>query len=366
MVSDLASRRRLVSQHLVGSSIAAPAEVVSQLGAVQAQDYAGAKWAVAMRMRGKVTDQIVEDAVSDGSIIRTHVLRPTWHFVAPADVRWMLELTAPRIKAVMAYYGRQVGLDAAVYKRSNAAITRALRGGNQLTRAELAEVLRKARIDVTGQYRLGRVVMNAELDALICSGARRGKQFTYALLDERAPSAKRMDRDQALAELAKRYFATRSPATPGDFAWWSGLTIGDATKAIELAGRSLVRESVDGRAYWSTASTRRPRRIAAPIAHLLPNYDEYFIGYKDRSGIGRRLKSSALVTGGNALIGNVIVIDGELVGAWKRRLAPGRVIVELRPMTRLTDRERQAIEAAARYYADFLKLRLEIAVPPPG
>jgi winged helix DNA-binding protein len=355
---DNIARRRLANQHLVAATLTTPSDVVRLLGAVQAQDYSGAKWAVALRTRGAV-DGVVEQALTDGSIVRTHVLRPTWHFVAPADVRWMLALTASRVKAAMAYHDRKLELDDATFRRSNTAITRALGDGKQLTRGELGQVLRRARIDVTSGQRLGHLVMRAELDGLICSGARRGKQFTYALLEERVPPAAALDRDEALLELTRRYFATRSPATASDFAWWSGLTVTDATKGIQLAGSHLEREIVDDQTLWSDAS-QPSRAKTSPTAHLLPNYDEYFIGFKDRSAIGRRLKSSEIVTGGDAVTAHVVVVDGQLVGGWKRTLEKTKVVVQLNLLAHLTAAEERAVASAAEAYGRFLGLPVEL------
>jgi hypothetical protein len=259
----------------------------------------------------------------------------------------------------MAYYNRKLELDDALFRRSNAALTRALRDGKQLTRAELAAVLRRARIDVEGTQRLGHLMMQAELDALICSGGRRGKQFTYALLEERVPPAATLDRDEALLELTKRYFVTRSPATPQDFAWWSGLTVADATKGIQMAGSALEREVIDGQRYWSDPSLRS-HATASTTAYLLPNYDEYFIGYKDRSAIGQRLTSSELVTGGDALTAHVAVVDGQLVGGWKRTIEKKAVVVELSLLTRLTSAEEHAVASAADAYGAFLGLPVEL------
>jgi hypothetical protein len=349
------AHQRLARQLLTSSKLETAADVVRRLGAVQAQDYAGAKWAVAMRTRRLVLDTAVEQAVADGAILRTHVLRPTWHFVAPADIRWMLALTAPRISAAMAHYNRKLELDASTFLRSNAALTRALRDGKQMTRPELAGVLRRARIDVEGTQRLAHLMMQAELDAVVCSGARRGKQFTYALLDERVPPAAPLDRDKALLELTRRYFATRSPATPHDFAWWSGLTVADATRGIEMAGNSLERTVIDNRAYWVDPSSDI-RASAAPTALLLPNYDEYFIGFKDRSAMAQRLQSADLVTGGDAMIANVVVVDGQLVGGWKRTLARDSVVVGLKLLARLTRAERRALDSAVESYGNFLGL----------
>lgn len=210
-------RQRLRNQGIAGATFKKPGDVVEWLAAVQAQDYAGAKWALGLRLQD-ATDDDVEQAFAEGAILRTHLLRPTWHFVTPADIRWMLALTAPRAHAVNADMSRKLELDNALFKRSNAALARALHGGRQLTRDELRGVLQKAGIATDGGLRLGYLLMRAELDGMVCSGARRGKQFTYALLDERAPHAKTLGREEALAELAQRYFVSRGPATVQDFA----------------------------------------------------------------------------------------------------------------------------------------------------
>jgi winged helix DNA-binding protein len=355
------ARRRLANQHLTTPTLETPADVVRTLGAVQAQDYAGAKWAISMRTRGRLSDAAIEQAMADGAILRTHVLRPTWHFVAPGDIRWMLALTGPRVKAAMASYDRKLGLTDAVYRRSNDTIARALEGGTHLTRTELAAVLRKRRVNVEGTQRLSHLMFRAELDALICSGPRRGKQFTYALLDERAPAAPAKTRDEALLELTRRYFATRGPATPHDFAWWSGLTVGDANAGIALAGAALARATIGDRTYWfDPAAPPVPRASRAPVAYLLPNYDEYFIGFRDRSAIGERLRSIELVTGGDALIAHVIVIGGQLVGGWRRTFEKDAVAIELNVLGRLSAAERKAVDAAISAYGTFLGVRTKV------
>src|SRR6185503_5208433 len=235
---------RLANQKLSTSTFKSPAEVVSWLGAVQAQDYAGAKWAVALRAPG-LTDSDIEQAFTDGKILRTHVMRPTWHFVLPEDIRWMLELTAPRVLAAIAYMDRQLGLDKAIIKRSNAILAKALQGGNQLTRAELGSILQRSRVN-TDDLRLGHLLSHAEVDGIICSGGRRGKQFTYALIDERAPRARTLKRDEALAELTRRYFVSHGPATVQDFVWWSGLTTADARNGLEMNKSRLIQETANG------------------------------------------------------------------------------------------------------------------------
>ena len=354
--SDI-TQRRLANQQLLTSSLTDPAEVVRRLGAVQAQDYGAAKWGVGARTRGAV-DAVVERAASDGSIVRTHVLRPTWHFVAPADIRWMLALTAPRVKAAIAHYDRQLGLDAALFRRSRTVLTRALQGGRQLTRAELAVLLCQTRVDALELQRVGQLLMRAELDGIVCSGARRGKQATYALLDERVPPAPPLERDAALLELTMRYFATRGPATLKDFAWWSGLTQADAGRGLEIAGRRLTREVIGGEWYWCEPSP--PPRRRAPTAHLLPNFDEYLVSFENRSAIAARLSSAGVEIGRSALLAHAIVVDGQVVGGWKRTLSKKAVVVQLRPLVHLTRSETSAVQEAAQAFGAFLELPVQL------
>lgn len=346
--------QRLASQRLVGPPFAAPLDVVRQLGAVQAQDYSASKWGIAQRTPG-ATDREVERALTDGAIVRTHVLRPTWHWVAAEDIRWMLALTAPRVRALMTYYDRKLELDDGVFARSAAVLTKALAGGMHLTRAELGTILARARIGATSGQRLAHLMMRAELDALVCSGARRGKQFTYALLDERVPAARARPREEALAELATRYFRTRGPATVYDFAWWSGLTVSDAGRGIESIVSSLERRTADGRTYWMAGDA--PPAVAAPgVAHLLPNYDEYFIGLKDRSAISETIAASRVAVTADAFAGHVIIVNGQLVGGWKR-IATGRTLrLALRFVVGVTARQRRAVEAQAQRLGAFLAL----------
>jgi hypothetical protein len=351
------ARRRLVRQHLVSPVLAGAADVVRMLGAVQAQDYAGAKWGVGQRAVG-LTDADVDRAFDSGAIIRTHVLRPTWHFVAPDDLRWMLALSGPRVSATMTYYNRLLGLDRTVFRKSNATLTRALRDARQLTRRELVSALGSAGLKVpTGQH-AAHLLMQAELDGVICSGARRGKQHTYALLDERVPPTRMPERDEALAELTRRYFATRGPATLRDFSWWSGLTMADARRGADVVGSFLHRERDADGTEWLAPSTA----VALPrarTAHLLPNYDEYFIGFKDRSAISCRLRDARSLLRSDALATHIVIIDGQIVGGWKRAMAkPTTIRLEL--LVPLTPAERKLVEGAVRRLGAFLDLPLRI------
>lgn len=344
---------RLHNQHLLQDKFNQPAEVVRRLGAVQAQDFAGAKWAIGLRSN-RLTDSDVERAFTDGSFLRTHLLRPTWHFVAPEDIRWMLALTAPRVRAQLAYMDRQLELDQTFFRKSKALLVRTLQGGNQFTRAELERAFQQAHIPAAGQ-RLGHLLMHAELDGLICSGPRRGKQFTYMLLEERVPAVKTRSRDESLAELVRRYFLTRGPATFKDFCVWSGMTLADARNGMDMVKTEFVNEIVDDQSYWFSGSvTPGPRN--SPLAHLLPNYDEYFIGFKDRSAIGKLADQAGIKRNDPALLANLLLLNGQAAGGWRRTLKQDAVIVEVSLITRLAKAEEQAVRGAAEEFGRFLGL----------
>ena len=349
---DLA-RSRLVQQHLAGPPCQAPEDVVASLLAVQAQDFAGAKWALAQRAEAGA-DSKAQLAFDAGRILRTHVLRPTWHFVTPADIRWLLALTAPRVHAASAYYFRQLGVDAALAKRSKRRIERALSRGAHLTREELGQALGDKGRAMTGN-RLAYVIIWAELDGLICSGAMRGKRHTYALLEQQAPSAPALARDEALASIALRYVSGHGPAQARDLAWWSGLTLKDARRGLEASKDSLERSEIGGNTYWA-APARAAVRRRGPLVHLLPNYDELLIAFADRSAMiepGIEPKISVLSA-------HFVVIDGRIVGGWKRTLTRHAVAIEARLLRSLTAAERRALDGAAARYAASLGLELRL------
>ena len=348
------AQRRLVSQRLVASRLKGPKQVVEWLGAVQAQDYAGAKWALGQRIRG-ATDRDIERAFDNGEILRTHLLRPTWHFVSPADIRWLLELTRQRVHATNASMYRKLGVDAALVRRSTNALTKALEGGNHLTRAALRDALERAGVPTKGELRMGYIMMHAELEGLVCSGPRRGKQFTYALLDERVPGTPVLEREEALAELSRRYFTSRGPATVHDFAKWSGLTIAACRKGLDAVQHELEHEVVDGKEYWFKPTKAVGGEASSLTAHLLSIYDEYVSGYKDRSAIVTAKNAARLVAIGNALTG-IVLVNGQIVGTWKRALDVAAVRVRLELFTRLKRDANSAVDAAVAKYAQFLTM----------
>ena len=356
MTIDDVLRMRLTASGLLKPGFASPSDLVGWLTAVQAQDYAGAKWAVGQRLK-RATNSLVDDAFQSGRVLRTHVLRPTWHFVLPEDLRWLLRLTAPRLIATSQAYYRQTELDEKLFTKSRKVFEKSLCGNNYLTRDELAQELSRAKIQASG-IRLALLVMRAELDAVIVSGPRRGKQFTYALVDERAPQSRDLERDEALAELARRYFASHGPALPQDFAWWSGLNAADARRAIELAAPALEHFSVANKTYWFVEPSKRVR---APSPHvlLLPNYDEYVVAYKDRSPILGASSPQAFVLG-HALANHVIVKDGVVIGAFRRALSQTTLELEATLLEKLDSATNDALHAAAQRYANFLELKLTL------
>ena len=351
------ARRRLHNQFLSQQTFEKPEDVVQLMGAVQAQDYAAAKWALGLRLRGG-TDDGIEQAFADGTVLRTHIMRPTWHFVTPADIRWMLMLTAPRVLVASAYYFRISELDDAVFRKSNDVLVEALQGGRQLTRTELASALQQAGIACDNLLRLGYIIIHAELEGILCSGARRGKQFTYALLDERAPQSRTLDRDEALAEFAMRYFTGHGPATLQDFVWWSGLTTADAKAGLEMASSRLTREVIDGQTCWSSSDIVPADEVSQTI-YLLPNFDEYTVGYTDRSAVidEADLPKFDVRSG---VLDNTIVLNGRAVGTWKRALKKNAVVITPNLFTPLNEGEMQALIEAANRYGAFLGLPVSI------
>jgi hypothetical protein len=338
---------RLHNQQLSAATFSRPADLVSWMGAIQAQDYAGAKWALANRLKNPVESEI-DKALNDGEILRTHVLRPTWHFVSPRDIRWMLQLTEPRISAFCAKHFRDLQLDNSILKRSNNVIARALEEGQHLTKTEIGDALRKAGIE-TEDLRLTFIIIRAELDQLICNGARRGKQFTYALLEQRAPNSKRLHKDEALSELAKRYFTSRGPATVRDFTWWSGLSNIDARSATENIKSQLSVEVVKEQTYLFMPSGKDPVKGSRVL--LLPPWDEYTVAYKDRSlVIDPEFEKEA----GHGIFNSNIVVNGYLKGSWRRELKGHSLEFESRYFSPPPKTLLQKVTSTAKLYAKFL------------
>ena len=352
------AERRLANQRLGGEPFESPVDTVRGLCAVQSQDYSGAKWALGQRTRS-TTEAEIDRLFDAGAILRTHVLRPTWHFVLPEDVRWLLELTGPRINRALAARHRELGIDRRIVSRSLAAFENALRGGFHLTRSELGEVLSAAGVPPEGQ-RLPHLLMGAELDGLVTSGPRRGGQFTYALLAERAPNARILNRTDAMAELARRYFCSHGPAQLQDFVWWSGLTVSDARSAIAMAGGALAHQAIDGSRYWFDAEAG-PGRRSPEVVHLLPNYDEYTVGYRDRAAAldPDRVFVPSLFPRGS-ILANIVTVGGRVRGAWRRSRRGRGMRLEVRLLDPLNSSEAAALDAARDRLSTFLGCAIDL------
>jgi len=348
---DIAGRR-LRSQRIAGAGFQRPGEVVAWMGAVQAQDYLGALWALGIRMEA-AGEETIEQAIADRTVVRSWPMRGTLHFVAPADVRWMLALLGSRVIAGQRARHRQLELDQVAFDRSRDIVTRALEGGRRLTRDALYETLEAAGVASTGQRGI-HILQRLALEGLLCFASREGKQQTFALLEEWVPAARALERDEALAELAGRYFQSHGPATVQDFAWWSGLTVAEVKRGIELAGPRLEREVIDGQAFWLAAASAgaEAAKPASPTVWLLPPFDEYTVAYKDRSAVLD--PAHGRVMSGNGIFYPVIVVDGQVAGTWKRVFKKGSVEITLSPFAPLKKKERQAAALAAERYGDFL------------
>ena len=341
------ARIRRHTQRLLGTPLGSAQEVVGWLGAVQAQEVAVAPWSLGQRSRA--THREVAEALASGAILRTHILRPTWHYVLASDLRWMMTLTAPRVRARMAPMDRKIGVDKLV-ARSNDAIARALEG-RSLTRTELGAALARKRIDAKGQI-LGHLVMHAELALVACSGPPKGKQQTYALVDDRVPErAVGPTGEEAIVELARRYVRSHGPATPRDFSWWSGLTIKEARRGMEAAGLESV--TADDRTYWFEPPLPSPRKSAVR-AHLLQAYDEYGIAFTESRDVLDLGGQARPQTSGAVSFVHWFTIDGQLAGYWRRALARGPGEIDVAPVRPLDAREWKAIDAEVARYGAFL------------
>ena len=344
---------RLANQGIANPTFAQPGDVVAWLGALQAQDYLGALWTIGLRM-ASATERQIEAALAERTIVRTWPMRGTLHFVAAPDVHWLLELLAPRVIAQSAGRYRQLELDEMTFARSKEVFAQALQGGQQFTRDEMHQLLEQVNIATAGQ-RGYHILLRAAQDRLICFGVPRGKQQTFTLLDEWIPPAKTLTRDDALAALAQRYFTSHGPAQLADFVWWSGLTIKEARIAIELAKAHLGQATIDGQNYWF-GTALSIEKTDAPSLALLPGFDEFMLGYTDRSASLDAPDAKKIHPGSNGVFSPTLVIDGKVTGTWKRTFKKGTVVIEMVEFRPLNSAEQQAFRAAAQRYGEFLGL----------
>ena len=356
MTIDIAGRR-LFNQRIVQSTFERPSQVVSWFGAMQAQDWAGVKWAIALRCHA-ATETTIEQAIVNKTIIRTWLLRGTLQVVAAADIRWMLALLAPRLLAQSARRRKQLELQDVILARSFEVITSVLQDHKRLTRANLLLALEQAGISIQGQ-RGYHILRHAGLEGLICFGPMQDKDQTFVLLDDWVPHSKGLEHEEAVTELARGYFSSHGPATLQDFVWWSGLPKAQARAGLDMIQSQLYRVNLDGETYWLPLSDTTPDDMAS-TAYLLPAYDEYYLGYKIRDAVlGAGYDKNAVSSGG--VFRPVVVIDGQIVGTWKQALKKGSVVIDLKPLKAFTEIEYQALLTAANQYGNYLERPVVLA-----
>jgi hypothetical protein len=319
------SNYRLHNQGVSNRRFKTPFDVVKNLGAVQAQDYLGALWAIGLRMKN-AKEADIEKAIIDRSIVRSWPMRGTLHFVPAQDLRWMLKLLTPRVFHRAAGIYKEAGLDAKMLLKSKKILSSALQDGKILTRNEMYETLGKSGISIADQRGLHILGYLAQ-EGLICFGPRKGKQQTFVLLDEWIPSSNMLTRDQSLARLALTYFTGHGPATIHDFSWWSGLTIAEVKEAIEMIGSQLQQERVDDVTYWMSGAANpvKPR----DTLFLLPAYDEFLVAYKDRNAAFKPKNRDLLKTYRNAIFGPTIIHNGYITGTWNRSFMKNEVAIKI-------------------------------------
>jgi hypothetical protein len=346
--------RRFHAQHLSVPALRTPAEVVAHLCAVQSQDYLGAKWSVGQRMKRGV-DADIDRAMAEGTILRTHILRPTWHFVTPADIGWMLELTAPQVRRLNVYVAKRFDVNAKLLSRSLAVVAASLEGGKRQTREELSAVLSRAKLQATG-IRMAYVMMEGELTGLLCSGALKGKKQTYALLSERAPKPKKLGREEATAELLRRYFVGHTPSTLKQFCWWSGLSVKESKAALAEVRKEFEVERVGGVEWFS--AQRKGKGGAAPRAWFIPEYDEALVGSPEM-GVPR-IGSDRRAGRPTRSYDRPIIINGRWAGTWKREFEGKGAVLLAELFGKVTGADRKALEKETKEYGRFLGIPVKL------
>lgn len=346
-------RYRLANQQICQPMFTKPAELVAWLGAVQGQDFLAAKWALGLRLP-TTTETAIDQAIADRSVVRTWAMRGTLHLIAADDVRWILNLLRPRLHILSASYLRRLELDEKKLTKSYDAMTNALSGGKQLIRQELNVALAQAGIP-THDIRMNLLLVRAASDGLICCGVRRGSENTYTLLDEWIAPTKPRERDDALAELTKRYFLSHGPATLQDFVWWSGLTVAEAKAGIHSVKEQLIQEMYNKQTYWMAQHERFGYDTSLAV-HLLPSFDEYLVGYKNRTAALGSLDFKQIVSAGNGIFSPVIVVDGRVAGTWKRTVQKNTVLIETNLFNALSATHQEGLDLARERYARFKEL----------
>jgi hypothetical protein len=350
LLRDIA-RQRLLNQRIASPTHDTPSDVVASLAGVQAQDYSGALWAIGLRLPN-ATEAGIKQAIADRTIIRTWAMRGTLHFVAASDAHWILELLAPRMIAKSVGRNRQLELTAAIFTRIEKILVKALQGGRRVTRDAAYKLLEGARIS-TARQRGIHILWHLAQQRVICFGTHAEKQPTFVLLDEWLPPIKKRGRDEALAELARRYFSSHGPATLRDFVWWSGLKVSDAKAGLEMISSQLEQHMVGGTVYWMSREAPPAQQVAATL-NLLPSFDQFLIGYKDRGASLDPRHAHKITPGGNGMMMQAVLNHGRVVGTWKRAFQKNAVAVTANFFAPPKKDEARAFAGAAARYSQFL------------
>ena len=348
---------RLLNQQIAAHKFESPDEVVKWFGAVQAQDYLGALWAIGLRINN-ATESDIEKAIANKTILRTWPMRGTLHFIAPEDARWMLQLLTPRIISRAAAIYRNSGLDKKVFAKSSRVIVKALQGGKQFERQEIYRILEEAKISTSGNRGLHILGMLAQ-QGLICFGPRKGKQQSFVLLDEWVPETKSLKGDEATATLAQTYFTSHGPATVQDFVWWSGLTVADAKRGLDIIKKKFTEIRLNDNSYWMRDNALLSVEKLKGI-FLLPCFDEYLVGYKDRSAAVTAQFTQQMFGASNGIFASVLLINGKVEGTWKRSFYKNEVIIEIKPFKKLMQTEKAEILKVAKQYSNFTAMNLKL------
>lgn len=363
MEPDEITRQRLSSQGILRSIPKKSEDAVFSLGAVQAQDYNAALWAIGLRCKEGTTKSEIESSIAEHKIVRNWLMRGTLHFAASEDMRWIMNLLSPRLSRTAALRDSRLRLTENVIKKTKVLLYNALRGGKHLNRKEIYEILKKGCVPTTNN--LGyHMLYRAAWDGLICFGLHDGKQPTFALLDDWVPQGKTLSNEEAIAELTLRYFTSHGPATIKDFVWWSGLRVSDATAGIKRVSSKIKTETINGTAYYMSKAMHTPND--SQTMNLLPAFDEYLISYSDRSAMldhpdtQKALKSGNVFIHSNGIFLPTIVADGKVIGTWKQKRIKNKCILKVSPFVKLKPAQIKGISEAAEGYGRFMESEVKL------
>jgi hypothetical protein len=359
MTLEDVSNIRLVNQQIEASTFKEGKDLVSWMGAMQAQDYAMATWGIGLRLPGS-TEKLIQEEIDRGAILRTHLLRPTWHLISADDIWWILELTAAQVRTKSSSRLKQLGISSELCLKSNQVIESAFISHKYLTREELYFEMEQNKVG-GGKDCWSHLIFLAELDGILCSGIKKDKSQTYAILCDRVSRPASISRDEALAKLAFKYFSSHCPASLNDFIWWSGLPITAAKRALEIIKPGFISETIADQEFWFPENFSRSAPVASSV-YLLPAFDEFLISYKDRTAAFPLRHHSKAFTN-NGIFHPVIVVGGKVKGIWKRTIKKNKVYFESQFFDDVSKEVLDLTKNAALKFAAFLDKEIEYIQP---